>query len=40
MLTLTETAVTEVRKFMEAEAAGNEAGLRIRVVRGRAAPGR
>jgi iron-sulfur cluster assembly protein len=34
MLTLTETAVTEVRKFMEAESAGSEAGLRIRVVPG------
>lgn len=31
---LTETAVTEVRKFMDAENAGTEAGLRIRVVPG------
>jgi len=34
MLTLTDTAITEVRKFMEAESAGDEAGLRIRVVPG------
>jgi iron-sulfur cluster assembly protein len=34
VVTLTETAVTEVKKFMEAENAGNEAGLRIRVVPG------
>lgn len=34
MLTLTETAVGEVRKFMEAESAGPQAGLRIRVVPG------
>ena len=33
-LNLTETAVTEVLKFMEAESAGSEAGLRIRVVPG------
>lgn len=31
---LTDTAVTEVRKFMDAESAGTEAGLRIRVVPG------
>jgi iron-sulfur cluster assembly protein len=31
---LTEAAVNEVRKFMEAENAGPEAGLRIRVVPG------
>lgn len=31
---LTETAVSEVRKFMDAENAGTEAGLRIRVVPG------
>ena len=34
MLTITETAVSEVRKFIEAENAGPEAGLRIRVVPG------
>src|SRR6185436_1583763 len=34
MLTLTETAINEVRKFIEAESAGVEAGLRIRVVPG------
>jgi iron-sulfur cluster assembly protein len=34
MVTLTETATTEVRKFIEAENAGPEAGLRIRVVPG------
>lgn len=34
MVTLTETATTEVRKFIEAESAGPEAGLRIRVVPG------
>ncbi|HKV40250.1 MAG TPA: iron-sulfur cluster assembly accessory protein [Blastocatellia bacterium] len=33
-LLLTETAVSEVKKFMEAESANNEAGLRIRVVPG------
>jgi iron-sulfur cluster assembly accessory protein len=33
-LTLTDTAVSEVRKFMEAENANGEAGLRIRVVPG------
>jgi iron-sulfur cluster assembly accessory protein len=33
-LMLTESAITEVRKFMEAESAGAEAGLRIRVVPG------
>jgi iron-sulfur cluster assembly accessory protein len=33
-LTLTDNAVTEVRKFMVAESAGTEAGLRIRVVPG------
>jgi iron-sulfur cluster assembly protein len=33
-LMLTESAITEVRKFMEAESAGSEAGLRIRVVPG------
>jgi iron-sulfur cluster assembly accessory protein len=31
---LTESAVQEVKKFMEAESAGAEAGLRIRVVPG------
>jgi iron-sulfur cluster assembly accessory protein len=34
MLTITENAVSEVRKFIEAENAGPEAGLRIRVVPG------
>ena len=34
MLTLTETAVSEVKRFMEAETAGPESGLRIRVVPG------
>jgi iron-sulfur cluster assembly protein len=34
MLTLTETALTEVKKFIESENAGPEAGLRIRVVPG------
>ena len=34
MITLTPTAVAEVKKFMEAESAGTEAGLRIRVVPG------
>lgn len=34
MVILTETATTEVRKFIEAENAGPEAGLRIRVVPG------
>jgi iron-sulfur cluster assembly accessory protein len=34
MVTLTETAATEVKKFIEAENAGPEAGLRIRVVPG------
>ena len=34
MVTLTETATTEVKKFIEAENAGPEAGLRIRVVPG------
>lgn len=33
-LTLTESAITEVKKFMEAENAGADAGLRIRVVPG------
>lgn len=33
-LEMTETAVNEVRKFLEAEKAGPEAGLRIRVVPG------
>jgi iron-sulfur cluster assembly accessory protein len=33
-LTLTDAAATEVKKFMEAENAGGEAGLRIRVVPG------
>jgi len=34
MVTLTETAMTEVKKFIDAENAGPEAGLRIRVVPG------
>jgi iron-sulfur cluster assembly protein len=34
MITLTETAIAEVKKFIEAENAGTEAGLRIRVVPG------
>lgn len=34
MLVLTDTAVGEVKKFLEAENAGAEAGLRIRVVPG------
>ena len=33
-LNLTESAITEVKKFIEAEDAGPEAGLRIRVVPG------
>lgn len=33
-LTMTEAAVDEVRRFIEAENAGPEAGLRIRVVPG------
>jgi iron-sulfur cluster assembly accessory protein len=33
-LTLTEAAVNEVKKFMEAENVGPEAGLRVRVVPG------
>ncbi|MGH9822232.1 MAG: HesB/IscA family protein [Blastocatellia bacterium] len=33
-LILTDTAATEVRKFMEAENATGDAGLRIRVVPG------
>ena len=33
-LSVTETAITEVKKFIEAENAGSEAGLRIRVVPG------
>lgn len=33
-LSLTESAIDEVRKFIEAENAGPEAGLRIRVVPG------
>ncbi len=34
MVTLTETAMTEVKKFIDAENAGPESGLRIRVVPG------
>ena len=34
MVTLTETAITEVKKFIDAENAGPESGLRIRVVPG------
>ena len=33
-LTLTETAVSEVRKFIESENVGNDGGLRVRVVPG------
>jgi iron-sulfur cluster assembly protein len=33
-LTITDNALSEVKKFMEAENVGNEAGLRIRVVPG------
>jgi len=33
-LEITDTAVNEVKKFMDAESAGTEAGLRIRVVPG------
>jgi len=34
MVTLTDTAIAEVKKFIDAENAGPEAGLRIRVVPG------
>jgi iron-sulfur cluster assembly protein len=34
MITITDNAATEVRKFMDAENVGAEAGLRIRVVPG------
>ena len=34
MITLTENAVSEVKKFIETENAGPESGLRIRVVPG------
>ena len=33
-LTLTETAASEVRKFIEAESVGTDGGLRVRVVPG------
>jgi iron-sulfur cluster assembly protein len=33
-LTITDNALSEVKKFMEAEKVGTEAGLRIRVVPG------
>lgn len=33
-LTLTENAVSEVRKFIESENVGNDGGLRVRVVPG------
>ncbi len=33
-LILTETAVSEVKKFMEAESPGEQGGLRVRVVPG------
>ncbi|HMV51185.1 MAG TPA: iron-sulfur cluster assembly accessory protein [Blastocatellia bacterium] len=33
-LTLTETAASEVKKFIEAENVGNDGGLRVRVVPG------
>ncbi|MGH9834581.1 MAG: HesB/IscA family protein [Blastocatellia bacterium] len=34
ILTVTETAASEVRKFLEAESVGTEGGLRLRVVPG------
>jgi iron-sulfur cluster assembly protein len=34
ILTLTDTAATEVKKFLEAESVSNEGGLRVRVVPG------
>ena len=33
-LTITDNALGEVKKFMEAESVGSEAGLRVRVVPG------
>jgi iron-sulfur cluster assembly accessory protein len=33
-LVITDNAISEVKKFMDAESAGTEAGLRIRVVPG------
>ena len=33
-LTITDNAISEVKKFMETESVGTEAGLRIRVVPG------
>lgn len=33
-LTLTDTAASEVKKFLEAENVGTEGGLRVRVVPG------
>ncbi|MFN7931196.1 MAG: iron-sulfur cluster assembly accessory protein [Blastocatellia bacterium] len=33
-LVLTDTAVSEVKKFMEAESPGDQGGLRVRVVPG------
>lgn len=33
-LTLTETAASEVKKFIESENVGNDGGLRVRVVPG------
>ena len=33
-LTLTDTAASEVKKFLEAENVGNDGGLRVRVVPG------
>ena len=34
VLTLTETAASEVKKFLETENVGNDGGLRVRVVPG------
>ncbi len=34
VLTLTDNAASEVKKFIEAEKVGNEGGLRVRVVPG------
>jgi iron-sulfur cluster assembly protein len=34
ILTLTDTAASEVKKFLEAENVGNDGGLRVRVVPG------
>ncbi len=34
ILTMTDMAATEVKKFLEAESMGNDGGLRVRVVPG------